>query len=172
MAISLHEAIVPTGLQIIGAVSRLVDKAEAFCADSGMVPEALIGTRLAPDMHPFAYQVKSVAVHSFGAIEGVRRGEFSPDETVPPSTFDGLRDRLAMARAGLEAVTVEEMEGFEDKPMIFAFGAHRIEFTAVNFLLSFSQPNFYFHAATTYDILRMLGAPIGKIDFLGRQRRR
>jgi hypothetical protein len=43
-------------------------------------------------------------------------------------------------------------------------------FTADNFLLSFSQPNFYFHAATAYDILRMKGLSVGKRDFLGRMR--
>ena len=171
MAITLHEAVIPSYLQVIGAVARLLDKAEAFCAENGMAPETLIQTRLADDMQPFAYQVKSVVVHSLGSIEGVRCGEFSPDTSLPPATFDGLRERLATARQGLEAVTVEEMESFEAKPMVFAFGAHRIDFTAVNFLLSFSQPNFYFHATTAYDILRMLGVQIGKIDFMGRQRR-
>jgi len=33
--------------------------------------------------------------------------------------------------------------------------------------LSFSLPNFYFHATTTYDMLRMQGVQIGKMDFLG-----
>jgi uncharacterized protein len=37
--------------------------------------------------------------------------------------------------------------------------------------LSFSQPNFYFHAATTYDILRWKGVPIGKRDFMGMVRK-
>jgi hypothetical protein len=40
-------------------------------------------------------------------------------------------------------------------------------FTAEGFLLSFSLPNFYFHATTAYDILRTKGAPLGKRDFLG-----
>ena len=35
------------------------------------------------------------------------------------------------------------------------------------FLLSFSQPNFYFHATTAYDILRARGVPLGKRDFMG-----
>lgn len=30
-----------------------------------------------------------------------------------------------------------------------------------------AQPNFYFHAATAYDILRVQGLPIGKRDFIG-----
>ena len=47
---------------------------------------------------------------------------------------------------------------------------HRLEFTVENFLLSFSLPNFYFHAATAYDILRWKGARIGKRDYMGRLR--
>ena len=39
-----------------------------------------------------------------------------------------------------------------------------------NFVLSFSLPNFYFHATTAYDILRTKGVPLGKRDFLGRLR--
>ena len=46
----------------------------------------------------------------------------------------------------------------------------KLPFTAENFLLSFSLPNFYFHATTAYDILRHKGVPIGKRDFMGRMR--
>lgn len=37
-------------------------------------------------------------------------------------------------------------------------------------MLSFSPPNFYFHATTTYDILRMHDVPLGKMDYLGAMR--
>ena len=56
--------------------------------------------------------------------------------------------------------------------MRFAFGERHLDYTAENFLLSFSQPNFYFHATTTYDILRWKGFPIGKRDFMGKTRTR
>ncbi len=36
-----------------------------------------------------------------------------------------------------------------------------------DFLLSFSVPNFYFHATTAYDILRAKGVKVGKRDYLG-----
>ncbi len=51
--------------------------------------------------------------------------------------------------------------------MVFKLGKNELPFTNRNFLLSFSLPNFYFHATTAYDILRMLGVPLGKRDFLG-----
>ena len=46
-------------------------------------------------------------------------------------------------------------------------GEMRLPFTAGQFLLSFSQPNFYFHATTAYGILRAQGVKLGKRDFLG-----
>ncbi len=53
---------------------------------------------------------------------------------------------------------------------MFVFGDRQMPFVAKNFLLSFSQPNFYFHATTAYDILRWKGLPIGKRDYTGRPR--
>ena len=38
---------------------------------------------------------------------------------------------------------------------------------AVQLLLGHSMPNVYFHATTAYNILRQIGVPIGKRDFLG-----
>ena len=54
--------------------------------------------------------------------------------------------------------------------MRFEIRDFALDFKAEDFLLSFSQPNFYFHAATAYDILRMKGVEVGKRDFLGRMR--
>jgi len=76
MTLSLYDAVIPSNLQILGAVDGLIDKAEAFASEKGMAPAALIDARLAPDMLPFGYQVKSVAEHSIGGIEGVRGGNF------------------------------------------------------------------------------------------------
>ena len=62
------------------------------------------------------------------------------------------------------------MEGFIGRDTAFDLRGMKIPFTGENFLLSFSQPNFYFHATTAYDILRVKGLPLGKRDFLGHLR--
>ena len=170
MPVSLHAATVLSWRQTLGAVAGLIGKAEAFCKDKGLAPSELIQARLAPDMLPFAYQVKSTTVHSLGAIEGVRRGVFSPDMTPPPESFAALNARVAETLRALEAVTAAEVESFIGRDMRFEIGERRIEFTAENFLLSFSLPNFYFHATTAYDILRGKGVQIGKRDFMGPMR--
>lgn len=168
MSISLYAATVPTWLQLLGTVSKLVDKADAWCTETGTDPAEIIDAKLAPDMFNFAYQVKSTAVHSWGAIEGVRRGLFEPDMTPPPTSFDGMRQRISEAVQQLEGLDPAELETFIGRDMRFQMGKFRLDFTAENFLLSFSQPNFHFHATTAYDLLRMKGLPIGKGDYMGR----
>ncbi|MGE0387220.1 MAG: DUF1993 family protein [Gammaproteobacteria bacterium] len=168
MAFSLYDATVPCYQQILGSVAGLLDKARAHCADKALAPDALIQARLAEDMFPFAYQVKSAAVHSIGAIEGVRKGVFSPDRGEPPADFDGLAARVAQAREALAGVTRAEVDAFVGRDMRFEMGSYRVDFTAEGFLMSFSLPNFFFHATTAYDILRWQGVQIGKVDFLGR----
>jgi hypothetical protein len=121
-------------------------------------------------MAPFAYQVKSVAEHSLGAIEGVRAGNYSPDVSPPPTSFADLKAKLESAATALAAIDPAEVEGFIGNDMQFSFGERVIPFTAENFLLSFSQPNFYFHATTAYDVLRAEGVALGKRDFLGQLR--
>ena len=170
MPISLYDAIIPSYLQILGAVGGLLDKAEAFCNERQMQPSELVQARLADDMLPFTYQVKSCAVHSLGAIEGVRRGVFSPDTTTPPVDIAGLKARIADALDGISNINPAEVDGFIGQDMRFEFGDRHLDFSAENFLFSFSQPNFYFHATTAYDILRHLGVTIGKRDFIGRPR--
>jgi hypothetical protein len=172
MAFSLYEAIVPSYRQILEAVSGLLGAAEVFCTEKGIAPHDIVQARLAEDMQPFAYQVKSTAVHSLGAIEGVRRGVFSPDTTPPPENFAALKSRVAETLAALETIEAAEVDAFVGRDMRFVFGDRHIDFTAENFLLSFSQPNFYFHATTTYDILRWKGVSIGKRDFIGKPRRK
>ncbi len=170
MAFSLYSATIPSCQQILGSISGLLAKAEAFCSEKGIAPQDIIQARLAPDMLPFAYQVKSAAVHSLGAIEAVRKGVFSPDMTPPPDSFAALKVKVAQTIAGLDKVSPAEVDGFIGRDMCFSIGDRRIDFTAENFLLSFSQPNFYFHATTAYDILRSKGLAIGKRDFMGKLR--
>lgn len=168
MALSLYSATVPRFLQILGSVAALVEKGEAFAGERGLTPADIVGAQLAPDMLPFAYQVKATAEHSLGAIEGVRQGVFSPSMAAPPDSFEGMRAKLGEARAALKAIDAAEVDGFVGRDMRFEMRDMRLDFTAEDFLLSFSVPNFYFHATTAYGILRAKGVKLGKIDFLGR----
>jgi len=167
MAFSLYDATVPQFRQTLGSTLSLLDKAEEFIAQRGIAPEELLGARLIEDMLPFPSQVRFVAMHSQGALEGVRTGRYSPDRSAPPMGFAALRTCLGDALAAVGAVTPGEVNGFAGRDVRFEVADIRMDFTAEDFLLSFSLPNFFFHATTAYDLLRMKGLPIGKRDFLG-----
>ena len=170
MSFSLYDATIPTFCQMLDVVNNLLDKAAAHCAEKGIAPETIIQARLAPDMFPFAYQARAAAEHSLGAIEGVRRGVFTPDVMPPPNDFQALKAQVNEALTMLRGVSPDEVNGFIGRDMRFEFRDLRFDFTAENFLLSFSQPSFFFHVTTAYDILRWQGVTVGKGDFLGRMR--
>jgi uncharacterized protein len=167
MSTSLYDATIPSYLQILGSVGALVDKAEAFCGEKGLAHEEIVMARLHEDMLPFSYQVKCCADHSLGAVEGVRAGNYSPSMAPPPKDFATLRTRIADAQTALRAISADEINALAGRDMQFSMNTMKIPFTAENFLYSFSLPNFYFHAATAYDILRHKGLKIGKMDFMG-----
>ena len=77
---------------------------------------------------------------------------------------------MTQARQGLDALRRDEVDALMGKDMVFQLGERRLPFVAEDFLLSFSVPNFYFHATTAYDLLRHRGMPLGKRDYLGRLR--
>ena len=166
MAYTLHAALVPSYLQILHGAAGWLDKAAAFAKENGKPETEIMEARLAPDMLPFYRQVRGFAMHAQGGIEGALKGVFSPDTSPAPQTFEGLKNRLGEAVVFLESLDEAAIEDLVGKPMRFEAGGTRIPFKADNFLLSFSQPNFYFHATTAYAILRNLGVEIGKRDYL------
>lgn len=171
MALTLHEAFVPSCQQVLGGMQALVNKAEAFVQEQGLTDADLIEAKLCDTMWPLPQHVRSVWVHSAYVISQLPTGEFSPDFTELPQSWDAMRAQLKAAQDALAAVTVDELEAIADRTIGFVLGGKRLmEFTGQNFLLSFSQPNFYFHATTFYDILRMKGLEIGKRDFMGMPR--
>jgi len=168
MALSLYDASVANYLQILGAVSGFLDRSLTHFREKGIDPDTIVEARLAPDMHPLRFQIISVAQHSRGAIEGVQQGVFSPPSSKTPYDFAGLQGLVTQTREALSALTPEAVNALSGKDVIFALGDRKLPFTAEGFLMSFSLPNFYFHAATAYDILRTNGVPLGKRDFMGR----
>jgi len=169
MPLSLHAALVPGWLQVLGSCRGLIDKAEAHCAAHGLDEAELVEARLIDDMRPFKYQIKSCTVHSRLAVEHARSGIAGPDFNSSPETLAALGAQLDDTIAFLEALDPAEFETFFGRGVVFTIPGtdYRREYTAENFLLGFSRPNFHFHATTAYALLRMKGVAIGKVDYLG-----
>lgn len=170
MPFSLYHASIGAYLQVLPSIAGLVAKAEAHCAEHGLAAEALTDARLAPDMWPFAKQVRECGHHSARAIKGLRAGVFGPELDPAPLDFASLHAEIADSIALLEAVEPAEIDAMIGRDMRFEFGTRRMDFTAEDFILTFSLPNFYFHASAAYGVLRSQGLKIGKLDYLGKPR--
>jgi len=167
MSLSLYDLTVATYLQTLGGVANVLDKGEQFAGEGGLDLEELVKFRLREDMAPFTFQIVSVWHHSLNAVKGLKEGLFQPPPSMGDLDYAACKGLVAEAIAGLESESRAEIDALSDKPMTFRLSSGDVPFTVNNFVVSFSLPNFYFHATTTYDMLRMKGVPLGKMDYLG-----
>jgi uncharacterized protein len=170
MPFSLYDATVASFEQGLSALDLILGRAQTHFQQQGTPLHEIVDARLAPDMLPFSFQIVSAAHHSMGAINGARQRLFGPPSVPAGLDFAGLQTLVVQAREGLGQLTRDEVNALEGTDMVFQLGERRLPFLAEDFLLSFSVPNFYFHATTAYDLLRLHGMPLGKRDYLGRLR--
>lgn len=170
MSTSLYDLSVGTYLQIVGSVDKFMAKGADYCNENSISLDDVVATRLRDDMLPFHFQVVSVVHHSANAVKSFMSGEAGPPSGFADTDYAGLQGYVSTALEELKAVDQDELNARAGQPVVFKMGSTELPFTAENYALSFSLPNMYFHAATTYDILRMQGVPLGKMDFLGKLR--
>ena len=123
-------------------------------------------------MAPFHFQIEALTHHAVWGLEAVKTGVFAPPPPVGAMPFTDLRAIVGQAVTALEAFTPDEVNSWAGKDLDLQIGPRRLAFTSETLILSFSLPNFYFHAVTAYDILRSRGVPLGKRDYEGRLRTR
>ena len=152
MATSLYDLSVPTFLQTVGAVGGFLDRAAKHCAETGAEPDAFVQVRLFDDMAPFHFQIEAAWHHCVWGLEAVKTGVFAPPALVGPVPFNDLQAMIAGAETALEAFTPDEVNGWAGKDLDLQIGPRRLAFTSETFLLSFSLPNFHFHAVTAYGV--------------------
>jgi len=167
MAFSLYDATVANYLQILGAVGGCLEKSLRHFQEKGIDPAEIVQSRLAHDMQPLRFQIVSVAHHSRGAMEAAKTGVFTPSAKLDLD-YATLQALVSEARDELSVLRPEAVNALVGHDLTFRVGDRALPFTAEGFLMSFSLPNFFFHATTAYDILRHKGAPLGKRDFIGK----
>jgi uncharacterized protein len=166
MPFSLHDAAVPPVLLILASVSTILDKAAQHCEARKIDPAVMLNYRLAPDMFPLTRQVQIMTDQAKGMaarLGGIEVPTYPDTET----TFEGLKARIAKTVAFIKSVNPADIAAGVDRPISFKAGGTELKFTGHQYLTSWVFPNFYFHATTTYDILRHCGVDLGKRDFLG-----
>lgn len=163
----LYELSVGTSRRVVGATIGVMEKGAAYFEEQGIDANDILDMRLAPDMAPFPFQVNVVCHHSLHAAKGLLAGEMTIPSETPQLDYQGLIGLLKDHLAQLEAIDADSINACEGKTVHFRADGYELPFTADNFVMSFTHPNMYFHATTLYDMLRIKGVPLSKMDFLG-----
>ena len=167
MAFSMYDASVPICAQQLGALATIIDKTAAHCAANKIEEAALLSDRLYPDMFCLARQIRQSADfgrNTPGRLAGVAGPDFA---AVDDTSFAQAKKRVEDSLAFVKTLTRAQIEGTEDKEIVWTAGPNTRKMKGAAYLQQFALPNFFFFVTTAYDILRHRGVPVGKRDFLG-----
>ncbi|MDP1618762.1 DUF1993 family protein [Phenylobacterium sp.] len=165
MPLTLYDASIPVYAQMLRNLAALLDKAEAHAKATGLPLSDLTEARLAPDMHSLIGQVQLASDAAKGGAARLA-GVTPPSMPDTEATYEDLKARIAKTLAFVESITPDQISEDLERTIELPMPKGAMTFTAKDFLLTFSLPNFMFHVTTAYALLRHKGAPIGKRDFL------
>ena len=166
MTISMYQASAPRFANTLNNLSAVLDKAKAHAEAKKIDELVLTASRLYPDMFALARQVQVACDTAKGAMARLAGVEIPKHEDTE-KTFDELKARIAKTVAFIETFKPAQIDGTEDKALTIKLGPREVHWKGMQYLLGFALPNFYFHAATAYDILRHNGVELAKRDFIG-----
>jgi len=155
-----------TFVPALRTLAGVLDKAAEFAREKGIDPEALLKERLAPDMFPLSSQIQIACYH---ARDGSARatGNEPPKIDVNELTFDEHKALIASTIDALQAIDASAFAQAANRKVELSLSGGRVfESNGLEFVQHWSIPHFYFHVVTAYDILRHLGVPLGKRDFM------
>ena len=159
---SYSSAALASFTNILGTLDHIAAKAEK----AGVPEERLAEGRLAEDMLPLESQFR-IAVNQVYMALGRVWGMEIPHEETALSSFDGVRAMLDRARKHVASAGEREAAAPEAEIDMTLPNGMRFVMAAHEYVRDWTMPNFYFHAATAYAILRKEGVELGKIDFVG-----
>lgn len=164
--ISMYLASVPRLASNLENLSHILDKAQAHVDADKVDMAALMAQRLSPDMYPFSKQVQIACDKARSVVARLAKMEvpaYADDE----QTLAELKQRIARTVAFIRSVPAERIDGTEDDEIVLPVTGKETRYSGLQLLLGHSVPNVYFHTMTAYNILRHIGVPVGKRDFLG-----
>lgn len=142
---------------------RLLAVAERDAKKRKFDSTQFLTARLAPDQYDLTKQVQYAYFSAFEAashLTGVPYPKFAYDE----KSISELKASLKQAIVFLESVNGKKMAGGTKR--VTSYLLPKKQMRLAEYLSYFALPNFFFHYATAYDILRHAGVTLGKDDYL------
>ncbi len=170
----LPDMLLPTYIQMLGALSAWLTKAEA--QRPGGDGDALLAARLAHDMFPLSTQVRFACRQAQEGVFRLQGREFPASLQAlldegrnggeAPGTMAAAQGRIAETLAVVEAAGTEGIAVDPASSIAHALPIGMVlEVTAERYARDWALPQFYFHVVTAYAILRAQGIELGKADY-------
>ncbi|CAN7753929.1 DUF1993 domain-containing protein [Rhizobium sp. LjRoot258] len=166
MSFSVFDTIIPGMTHGFVVLDSYLDHGKALEEEKGLQPGEVLRARLAPDMLTLGEQFSVVANKAERHVSFL----IGQDPPTPPDvvqTYDALKARVTGVRSMLLSITPEQLSGAESRTYLLTPPIVRGWFGGADYIFYLVIPDFYFHVATAHNILRHLGAPVGKRDYLG-----
>jgi len=166
MPITARSAALAGFAQTLKALDAILDKALEQATARKIAPEVLLNARIAPDMLPFTRQIQLTCDFAKNAVFRLSGAE-NPKMPDVETSFEELKARIGKTLGFVESADEAALDAGLGRDVTFPRGpSATVTMQGERYLTLFAVPNFYFHAATAYAILRQNGIQIGKSDFL------
>ena len=162
----MYHAAIPGSVRVLTNLRGLIEKAEAWAKEKNVDESVVLNARLALDMFPFVRQVQ-IATDTAKGMAARLAGAEVPSYEDTEKSFAELYARVDKTIAFVKGFKPEQFDGAEGREIVLTFRGNSTHFTGLTFLTNRALPNLYFHTTTAYAILRHIGVPVGKNDFLG-----
>jgi hypothetical protein len=166
MSLSMHSASVPVITHMLGNMLLWLDKAQAHAEARKFDTTNYLGLRLAPDMLPFTKQIQIACDMAKGCVARLA-GHEVPKWDDNETTLDDLQARIRRTQDYVGGFSAAQIDGSDGREIVLQMRIGERRFSGEDYLKQYVLPNFYFHATTTYALLRHAGVELGKRDFLG-----
>jgi hypothetical protein len=149
----------------LGQIEKWFDAATAHAAARSFDPNLFLGFRLAPDQFAFARQVQ-ITCDTVKLAAARLVGQEVPKHADTEQTLDALRVRVRSVIEYLDGFGPKDFEGAAERRVTQPRWEGKW-MTGEDYFREHAVPNFYFHLAHAYAILRHNGVALGKRDYLG-----
>ena len=167
MTAPMYESSVPVFTQMLGGLNDVLAKAEAHATARKIEPNALLQARLFPDMFNLIRQVQIACDFATGVCARLAGADVPAYEATEQS-FAELQQRIASSLAFIGALKSDQFTDAATRDIVLRPGTPKERRLAGQaYLLSYGLPQFFFHVATAYGLLRHNGVEIGKKDYMG-----
>jgi uncharacterized protein len=148
-------------LSRLNTLSHIVDVSSKHFV---MEADSILNFRIIDDMFPFSTQIVFACNQPRNFTRwcsGLHMENLKPEV----SSIDELREIIEVTKSELNIANIDDGRLDEIK-RIDINEQQYLELTGIDYVNGFLMPNLYFHMVTAYNIMRMKGVPLGKVDYM------